>query len=326
VDAIRPSRAKAYFDEIKSSGKGAKFLSGLISSDTPIYESEFLEFKGAHALDVKGDDLIELWAKNLSGFANSDGGVVIFGINAPKGSAKSLSLCPDLQGLCAKLKNTLPRVTEPPVQRVEIEAYPVPDAPNTGFVACYIPPSPWRPHQVRVNGQPGQFYVRAADNCIPCNHATLRALFAPQFTSVMEIGYSTDQRLDVSLGPCGIFLNCWLENKGPATAREVFALYHRSNITGEPEYDHRLWEQTQTGRPGKAFMCVRSIHPGEKVPLISMLVGFRTKEGVTNLQRESYSCRLSISAHNQSPFEVEISVHSDDIPDKLLKPATLIEG
>ena len=43
-----------------------------------------------HGLD--DEHLLELWAKALSGFANGDGGVLIFGINAPQGTAKGVSL------------------------------------------------------------------------------------------------------------------------------------------------------------------------------------------------------------------------------------------
>jgi hypothetical protein len=196
METNQPSRAKAFFEEIKSPEKGAKFLRELVGTETPMFESEFLDFKGGQNIDIGGDDLLKLWAKNLSCFANSDGGVLIFGIDAPQGAAKNLSLVQDAAKLHERLKSLIPRVTEPPVQRVEIEVYTEPSDTKTGFVVCYIPASPWRPHQVRLGGQPDQFYIRAADNCIPCNHSTLRALFAPQFISELEIYYAVRTRRD----------------------------------------------------------------------------------------------------------------------------------
>jgi hypothetical protein len=182
MDANRPSRAKAFFHSIKSSEDGASFLKALVGSEAPTFETEFLDFKGGHGLmadNGKLEELKKLWAKSLSCFANSEGGVLVFGVDAPQGAARSLSPVQDIGELHKKLRGWLPALTEPPVQGVEIDVYP--DAPGSagGFVVCLIPASPWRPHQIRVGGQPGQFYVRAADNCIPCNQSTLRALFAP---------------------------------------------------------------------------------------------------------------------------------------------------
>jgi hypothetical protein len=83
MEANSPSREKAYFEQIKSSGNGAAFLTGLIGSETPSFESEFLECKGTRDLDLSGPHVLELWAKALSGFANS--GVLIFGIDQKGG-------------------------------------------------------------------------------------------------------------------------------------------------------------------------------------------------------------------------------------------------
>ena len=103
VEVTRPSRAKAYFDEINSPGNGASFLNQLVGSETQTFESEFLEFKGGYDLKVAGKELLALWAKNLSCFANSDGGVLVFGIHAPNRAAKSLSLVSDVEELQQRL-------------------------------------------------------------------------------------------------------------------------------------------------------------------------------------------------------------------------------
>jgi hypothetical protein len=325
MEPNRPSRAKAFFDEIKLPEHGPTFLEQLTKSEGATFESEFLEFKGGHEIKTDGEGLLQLWAKNLSCFANSDGGVLIFGIHAPKGVAKSLSLVQDLGALCERLKNLLPRITEPPVQRVEIEAFPVSPGSNAGFVVCFIPPSPWRPHQIRVNGQPGQFYVRAADNCIPCNHATLRALFAPQFVSVMEIQYQWILRPQVVTQWKEAHLQFWIENKGPATARETFVRYKWDNFSPSPSYDGRLWEEAQTGHKGWALSCKRSIHPGERVPLASFPLGLIDNTGSPQFQQSQSICWFSISAHNQPAVEFEIKVPMQNYNDTSLKKAIPVE-
>lgn len=170
LPANAPSRAKSFFNEIKSSGNGSEFLSRLIDRETPAYESEFLDFKGGRMADkAELKKLQKEWAKCLSCFANSDGGVILFGFHAPNNKPESLQLVEDMDGLVQNLNNWLPRFTEPPVQRVEIERFAYPVGSSAGFVVCFIPSSPWRPHQTKSSEDPDHFYIRAADNCIPCS-------------------------------------------------------------------------------------------------------------------------------------------------------------
>lgn len=324
MDIVRPTRAKAYFDHIKSLPKPAEFLMGLIKSETPTFESEFLEFKGAHQIDPKSGDLTELWAKCLSCFANSDGGVLIFGIDAPKGAAKSLSLTQDILALRDRLKELVPTVTEPPVQRVEIEMYPGSEGSKSGFVVCHIPPSPWRPHQIRSQGQPGQFYIRATDNCIPCNHATLRSLFAPERVAVFEISYRTFTRRDDVLRRTDVMLATWLDNVGLVTASEVFVLC-TFPFNHPPGVDSRLWEEAPTAREGKGILCKRSLHPGEKVQIFTVNLASTSDYTTKKPLKDEFTFRFSISARDQLPTSFELTVQLESSNDTALKKATLIE-
>lgn len=324
MEANRPSRAKEYFDEIKRPENGVEFLKRLVEAETQTFESEFLDFKGGQELDVSSKDLLELWAKNLSCFANSDGGVLVFGIAAPKGVAKSLSLVKDVDALQDRLKNLLPKITEPPVQRVEIEIYRVQPSSNAGFVVCYIPASPWRPHQVRTDGQPGQFYIRAADNCIPCNHSTLRALFAPQPVSRLVLSYkvlvgrpSPDQNIQE------VHLSCWLENTGPATASEIFLSYNSYPRISEPQFSRNILEETSSKPPLRSYLAKRSLHPEETLQLFSFKLGV-LKNGQKMFSNDPKTFTFSVSAKNQSPTKFEISILPQDIEDESAKQARLL--
>jgi hypothetical protein len=311
----RPSRAGAYFEAIKSLPNGANFLKGLVGAATPPDESEFLEFKGGHNILADPKNLKSLWAKNLGCFANTDGGLLIFGIEAPKGSAKSISLVQDLDRLKQLLKGWLPTITEPPVQRVEIEAYLDPPSSNTGFLVCLIPPSPWRPHQVRTDGQPDQFYVRAADNCIPCGVSTLRALFAPQYVARLVLHFRVETRVRNVQGWQDVILECVLENMGPATASELFVISERPRTVNGPMYDKRLWEDTASVKGNEAFVAKRSIHPQEKVRLCDFGLGNITKEGLKQIQADPVRLVLSFSARNQAATKYEIFLRANDVED-----------
>jgi len=326
MQANSPSRARSYFDQIGLSANGVKFLNGLVGSETPTFESEFLDFKGGFNLDLKSEDLQDLWAKNLSCFANSDGGVLIFGIEAPKGKAKNLSLVQDVEGLVQRLKSLLPVATEPPVQRVEIEPYRDPPESNKGFVVCFIPASPWRPHQVKLGSRQNWFYIRATDNCIPCNHSTLRSLFSPQFVSVIEINYQTTLRSNVVSRRQDVLLHCWLDNKGPATASDAFVLYDCLNLSTDPNYNHTIWHETDTANRGVALCCLRSIHPNERLKIFSVQLGSVNSSGVKDFKNEKFVIRISVSAHNQAPSLFEFTVWAKDIDDSSVKKAALSEN
>ena len=326
MDANIPSRAKAYFDEIKLPGNGTKFLKQLAGSETPTFESEFLDFKGGYELmrPEKKDELTKLWAKNLSCFANSDGGVVIFGIDAPNGRSKSISLVQDVAGLQERLKGLVSRITEPPVQRVEIETFLEPTEANTGFVVCYIPSSPWRPHQVRLDGQPGQFYIRTADNCVPCGVSTLRALFAPQNVSRLEIYY----RIQIITRPFNfkeVFLHCWLQNIGPATAREAFVFCESPPRLSTPTYDHRFWRETQSTRQGLAIVFERSIHPQEMINICSFGLGTIDAQGVRTFSNDIFAFKFHVAVRDQLPQKFSIEVRKEEVEDASNKRATPLE-
>lgn len=269
IDFNAHSRAQALFEKIKTSADAVAILTEMTSGKMPAEELEFVDFKsGAAARKDQHDALRELWAKCLSCYANSDGGVVIFGIEAPKGKAERIAPVEDIEDLVQRLKELVPRLTEPPVQRVEIEKYYNPPGSRSGFVVCLIPPSPWRPHQVRTNGQPGLFYVRATDNCIPCNHATLRALFNPQSIANIRIIY----RLRVVAGQLSqtskLILICRLHNLGPASASEVFVLAELPEHV-RPQFNHLLWDDSASSRRGHSVLAKRAIHPTEIVDILT---------------------------------------------------------
>jgi len=76
----RSSSAHVLFDQIKAGGIG--FLQGTVHSTPPTFEEEWLDFKGAAA--TPPDKIKEIWSKALAGFANTEGGVLVWGIDARK--------------------------------------------------------------------------------------------------------------------------------------------------------------------------------------------------------------------------------------------------
>jgi predicted HTH transcriptional regulator len=121
---MRPSQAKNFFEQIFASPEPGKFLRSLIASSSPTFETEWLDFKGAER--ILNSDLKKTWSEALSGFANTQGGVLIFGIDARPNSETKIdaacgeSLVPDVSACVSRLQQLHAQATEPPVLKVEI--------------------------------------------------------------------------------------------------------------------------------------------------------------------------------------------------------------
>jgi hypothetical protein len=67
------------------------------------------------------DDVQPIWSKALSGFANAGGGILVWGIDAPKNLPEKVVPVSDVHKFKAKLLQLLPHTVEPPVSPPQIE-------------------------------------------------------------------------------------------------------------------------------------------------------------------------------------------------------------
>lgn len=143
-------------------------------------EEAFLDFKrsGDHGAgsSLHNDDKSNL-SKALSGFANADGGVIVWGIAAKSGPegdlASALHPLVDCRAFAARLDDKVSWGTVPPVMGVR--SIPVPDATgHAGFVATLIPASTVGPHQ-STDGH--KYLVRVGSSFQPVTHGVLAGMF-----------------------------------------------------------------------------------------------------------------------------------------------------
>jgi hypothetical protein len=115
-------------------------------------EGLYLEFK--QKSDRRNGNIEEkeqiAFSKALSGFANADGGVLIFGVETKKGAdgidrAHSLKSILDHDRFRARLIDALNSYTQPLVEGVRIES--IAGDENHGYVKCLIPASDRTPHR-----------------------------------------------------------------------------------------------------------------------------------------------------------------------------------
>jgi len=214
------SRAEDLFDNILKNGEDAidEFI------ETRKAEELFLDFKrssdngtGKRLSDIDRNN----FAKAISGFGNSEGGVIVWGVDCSKDVdgadvAKAKVQIENPTRFAGRLNSVISGCTLPPHQTVRNE--PIPCDNNEGFVISLIPKSYQTPHQV-VNNK--HYYIRAGDSFSPSPHDVLAGMFGrrPQphiiHQYLMPPIQVSDEAIMLNIG-------IMLHNLGPGIASEVF--------------------------------------------------------------------------------------------------------
>jgi schlafen family protein len=216
----RPSLARDFFDQVVNKGPNAfAFLESLTKTTPPTFESDWLDFKGWWPT-LDNNKVKEIWSTALSGFANNQGGVLIWGIKADKtdgiDAANGLMLVPDAAKLATRLLELNHVATDPPVTGIEVVPI-MPGSEKNGFVVCFLPESPFAPHRAELCvNKP--FFIRAGDDFVPAGVSMLRRLFYPQHQNylVPDIVLRNAPRPAVAFG-----FACRMRNADMLTAHDV---------------------------------------------------------------------------------------------------------
>ncbi len=269
---IEVSTASEYFQQLKKRPDLGNYLCSLIATHPPTFEVAWLDFKSGR-VDIHDDNLKKIWSKALGAMANTEGGLLIWGIKADKDpkskvdAAHALALAPDVNALTTRLKELLPAATAPPVMGVEI--LPVPAPGPDGFVVCYVPRSRNRPHRSEAVSK--RFFIRIQDHSDDVPYPWLKTMFSPDHSPLLEARVEIQLRGDIS----GLrkFLYVRLQNSGGGTAHDVFVI-----ATGDPQVrldpEPTTWNPKVSSLGGTAAMAARAIHPGEIYPPLVLSVNW----------------------------------------------------
>jgi len=161
-------------------------------------------------------------AKAISGFGNSEGGVVVWGIDCSIDEdyadvARTKFPIQNVKRFVSWLEDAISRCTVPPHVGVQ-HHYVITGEQDIGFVITYIPKSNHAPHQVVGKLR---YYIRAGSSFIPTPHAVLAGMFGrrPQ-PSVFNMftmlpAEPRNEKIEVQIG----FL---IKNIGPGIASDLF--------------------------------------------------------------------------------------------------------
>jgi hypothetical protein len=116
-------------------------------------KSEDLYFEAKRCKVPLSDTDKDHLAEALSGFANADGGTLVYGLIASGGDRSK----PDVVTAVERVKNVphllseilglVGQVVQPPVEKVQVVARELSGLPGEGFVLVFVPPSGVAPHR-----------------------------------------------------------------------------------------------------------------------------------------------------------------------------------
>lgn len=217
-------RAKELFEKIKNEGKSA--IDDFIL--TRKAEELFLDFKrsadGGNRERLHASDRNNL-AKAISGFGNSEGGIVVWGVDCSQdfdGSdvAKAVHPITNVKRFLSWLEGSISGCTIPPHTGVQNHPLEI-DNKGNGFVLTYIPKSETAPHQEVPSRR---YYIRAGSDFIPTPHAVLAGMFGKRPQPKIKRNYQVyPLRINKNEGYIKILVGLHLCNDGPGIAESLFA-------------------------------------------------------------------------------------------------------
>ncbi len=244
------------------------------------HETDWLEFKsGSWTRNLGSPEIRETWSVYLSAFANSGGGLLIWGIRTmpdpttKKDSAGEVDRVPPPGALLTRLDQLQNSLTNPPVVGVRMLSIvdSAPAAKGSGYVVCYVPDGPHKPYRAESDEH---YYLRIGSHCRRPSPTVLRYMFYPQVSARLEISMISTP---TPAGP--VRFAATLHNRGTGTAKEPQVLSHvRTNNTwhqwGAGQYwtIQQLASDPQMGYTVLEYSSTYSIHPGASRLLFNMML------------------------------------------------------
>lgn len=181
--------ARAWFDRLRAGGWPE--VERLVAEQQP--ETLHIDFKakrdpGTGPLDR--DDRRNL-SEALSGFANSDGGVLVWGIDARPGDdrvdrVQGFARIEALSAFRAALEGEPADTVAPLVPGLEFLSIPDPSNPESGVVVCLVPASDGGPHMA-IGPKLHRYYRRNASSFVQMEHFEVADMFGRRARPALQV-------------------------------------------------------------------------------------------------------------------------------------------
>jgi len=227
-----------------------------------MHETEWLDFKSGEYLKNEK----ETWSEAICGFANNQGGVLIWGVDARKDPITQIDAASDLKpvqnpaALRSRLLELLRTAVEPPLPGVQVQAVFQSGTSGAGYVVCFIPESATKPHRVELlTNKP--YKIRIADAFINPSPSLLRSLFFPRSSPAIEIDVASEwsPNINTALNQHEVIYRVILRNIGQLSAKDIFVV-----VATVPEFlkiEAPYKASTVETRFGTGIDYPRALHP-----------------------------------------------------------------
>ncbi len=265
------------------------------------FENNWLECKQKDRPEQNSVDQVDKshFAKALSGFANTAGGVLIFGLNARKEEGVDIiqNVVPikNIRKFESSLRELESRLVERLVHGVEYKTLFTGD--DEGIIVTYIPQSAIPPHRSSLDNK---FYIRAGGTFQSLDINLIEDLFHRRRTPNIEFIIKCTGKNQ--------FMIC-VSNTGEATAQSPYIVFeiHKSfsphgwELDGNTRLSSWIHLTSYKGKAGSywAFQAgnTKPIHPGSEVPLM------RIEHQTGELEGRSFAFQYYLYAENMPSKE-----------------------
>jgi len=271
------------------------------------FENNVLECKEkAHPEKGQTDQQDEThFGKALSGFANTCGGVLVFGLRARKNGdvdeIQSIEPISELKAFESRLREIESRIVERPVAAIDYR--PIETEPGRGMLAVHIPESNWLPHR---STKDSKFYVRAGGTFQPIDVPLVEDLFFRR-----RLRPKLGLRISVQ-NQSNVFV--YLTNDGEATATNPYLVLTIPDGIARPQHEVDNMTSLQSfvllgeyqGKRGPYWAYQRggqvAVHPHSEVPVLRLK---RERHGGDPMR---FTFEYHIYADNMAPNVGECTV------------------
>jgi len=327
-------RAEELFNRIESAGESA--IHALIAE----FQSENLWLDFKRSADAGGkvrlhvDDRHNL-AKAISGFGNSDGGVVVWGVDCRPDRKTGVDLpgnvvpLKDPRAFVSQLESAVASCTAPAHRGVRHHAILL-KGTTEGFVITLIPASDHAPHQAIQPTNDPRYYMRVGSSFAAVPHAILSGMFGRRPQPVIDQLWYKPSVTVLPFPPKGggkgeltLSGTITVTNNGRGIARDLYVtievgLPSRGSRLGCPVFASNLWSKHE---PGNAVHFIS--HDGVRLPPGATFHVSDVDVTVRVPLERNYVARISCGCDGAEPRNWDVTVSAAEAAEIYAEAETL---
>ena len=191
---------------------------------------DFKEARGAGTGTLANEDR-KTFAKALSAFANSAGGLLVFGVEARKGAddvdcAQAAKPIANIERFKSEATTASGQLLQPRHDGIVVEAIPSQQTPGAGYLLVYVDRSERRPHRSEAAGQK-QYFKRAGDSSFEMEHYDIEDAFRRSVSAELVLELC---RSNYTLSGDHVFTDLIFELKNMSSLTARFPYLHLCNF------------------------------------------------------------------------------------------------